>query len=344
MSGGSADPDGRHEMVWTRRRALCRGVTAVSIGVLAACGCVPSIGQRPKVSTVGFVSPFDPDLERFVRAFRALGYVEGQTVTIASRTGFVETAEQLTPPIEGLVRLPADIIVAVGSTGARVAKEKTTTIPVVFFGVADAVALGLVTNVARPEGNLTGVTNVSAQAIGKGLEYLLQLVPGVARVAFVGNLAGNPGSLLQLAAAQASAKTIGVQIVDFALRNQADIDPVFDSVSKSRVQAVVVGSDGITLSNQQLLVEIAARHRLPTIYTRREFADDGGLIAYGPSYPALWDRCAALVDKIVRGSTPGDLPVEQPTRFDLIVNFKTAQALGIPIPQAVLVQATEVIR
>ncbi len=339
MSGDGAHPDSRHQIVWTRRRVLHDGVTVAGIGMLAACGCAPSVGQRPKVPTVGFVSPVPPDLEQFLRPFRALGYVEGQTVTIASRTAVQETAEQLTPVVEELVRLPADVIVAVGSTAAGVAKGATKTIPVAFFGVADAIALGLVTSVARPEGNVTGLTNISAQAIGKGLEYLLQLAPGIARVAFVGNLTGNPGSLLQLAAARASAKTIGVQIVDFALRDPADIDPVFESFSNSGVKAVMVGSDAITISSRQHLVDIAARYRLPTIYARREFADAGGLIAYGPSYPALWERLAVLVDKMVRGRAPGDLPVEEPTRFDLVVNSKTAQALGITVPQPILVQA-----
>ena len=343
MSADVVVPESRHEIIWTRRRVLHRGVTAIGIGLLAACGCAPAIKQ-PRVPTVGFVSPFAPDLEQFLRPVRALGYVEGQTLTIASRTGVPETAEELAPLVDGLVRLPADIIVAVGSTAAGIAKGKTTKIPVVFFGVADAVALGLVVNVARPEGNLTGVTNVSAQAIGKGLEYLVQFAPGGARVAFVGNLGENPGSLLQLAAAQAAAKTIGVPIVDFALRDASDIDRVFDSLSSGGVKAVMVGSDGITLRSQQRLVENAARVRLPTIYTRREFADAGGLIAYGPSYPALWERCAALVDKLARGSAPGDLPVEQPASFDLIVNFKTAKALGIPVPQAIVAQATEVIQ
>jgi len=342
---GSPRADRRDEGVWTRRRVLRDGVAVAGIGILVAVRCAPSVGARPKIPTVGFVSPLPPDLEEFLRPFRALGYVDGLSVRIEARTAVQsETPAQLTPVIEELIRLPADVIVAAGSTAAQAARGATTTIPVVFFGVADAIALGLVTSLARPAGNVTGLTNFSAKAVGKGLEYLLQLVPGIARVAFVGNLGGNPGSLLQLAAAKATAGTMGVEMIDFALRDAADIDPVFASFSDRGIKAVMVGSDGITTQNRQRLVEIAARYRLPTIYARREFADAGGLIAYGPSYPALWERLAVLVDKIVRGSPPGDLPVEQPTRFDLVVNSKTARSLGITIPQTILVQATDVVQ
>jgi putative ABC transport system substrate-binding protein len=152
-------------------------------------------------------------------------------------------------------------------------------------------------------------------------------------------LANNPGSLLQLAAAQSAAMTIGVQVIDFGVRDAGDIDRVFGSFSDARVKAVMIGSDAITINNQPRLVELAAQYRLPAIYSRREFADAGGLIAYGPNYAALWERLAVLVDKIIRGRAPGDLPVEQPTKFDLVVNAKTAQALGMTIPRAILVQA-----
>jgi putative ABC transport system substrate-binding protein len=347
VSGTSPHADRGHQVVWTRRRVLYHSVAVAGIGILPACGCVPSVGRRSKVPTVGFVSPVSDDLEQFLRPFRALGYVEGQTVTIASRTAVQdETAEQQQPVVEELVRLPADVIVAVGSTVAGAAKGATRSIPVVFFGVGDAVALGLVTSVARPEGNVTGVTNITPQAIGKGVEYLLQIVPGIARVAFVGNLGGNPGSSLQLVAAEATARTLGIQIVHFPLRDARDIDPVFESFSNSGVNAVMVGSDGISTSDARTaksrgshFVEIAARYRLPTIYARREFVDAGGLICYGPSYPALWERLAVFVDKILRGKAPGDLPVEQPKTLDLVVNSKTARALGISVPPSILMQA-----
>lgn len=333
----------RHHIVWTRRRILRNGVAAAGLGVLAACG-VPSVRPAPKIPTVAFVSPNPPDLEDFLKPFRALGYVEGGTATIASRISVrTETEDALRPVVEEVVRLPADIIVAVGSTAAKLAKDATRTIPVVFFGVADAVRLELVMNVERPEGNVTGVTNYSAKAIGKGLEYLLQIVPGAARVAFVGNLPGNPGAKLQLAAAQKTALATGVEIVEFSLRDADDIDRVFGSLFNSGVKAVMVGSDAITLRNKPQLVAAAARFGLPTVYSRREFADLGGLIAFGPSYPALFERLAVFVDKIVRGKAPGDLPVEEPSKFDLVINSTTAQALGITVPQALLVRA-EVIR
>jgi putative ABC transport system substrate-binding protein len=277
-------------------------------------------------------------MQRFLEQLRTLGYVEGKTVTIALRSP-VESPEQLTPVMEELVRLPADVIVCLGSPAAQIAKAATKTIPVVFWGVADAVRLGLVTSLARPEANVTGLTNFSAKALGKGLEYLLQIVPGTARVAFVGNLKNNPGVDLQLEAAQATAATIGVQIVESAVRNAADIDLAFASFLGNGVKAVMAGSDAVMNINRQQTVDAAARYRIPTIYPRREFADVGGLIGYGPSYPVLQDRLAVMVDKILRGSAPGDLPVEQPTRFDLVINSNAALALGITIPQAILVQA-----
>jgi len=342
MSGDRIDATGAKRIVWTRRRALRYG--AAGIGMLAFWECAPPVAL--KIPTVGFVSPVADDLALFMRPFRAIGYVEGQNITIESRTAVqAETPEQLRPAVEELLRLPADVIVAIGSTAAQAAKGATTTIPVVFFGVADAIALGLVMSLARPEGNVTGVTNFSASAIGKGLEFLLQIVPGVTRVAFVGNLGGNPGALLQLAAAKTTAATLGVQVSDFALRDAADIDSVFELLYTGGFKAVMVGSDAITanISNRQHLVELSARYRLPTIYARRELVDAGGLIAYGPSYPALWERLAVFVDKIVRGALPGNIPVEQPTRLDLVVNKKTARTLGITIPQPILVQATEVV-
>jgi putative ABC transport system substrate-binding protein len=310
--------------------------------MLAAYGCVPPV-QRSKIPRLGFVSPASRDRELFVQALRGLGYLEGQSIAIESRTAG-ETDEQLTPAIEELVRLPADIIVIAGTPAALAAKRTTRTIPIVFLGVGDPVVSNVVASFARPGGNVTGVTNVSPQAIGKGLEYLLQVAPDAARVAFMGNLGANPGSRLQFAAAQSAATTIGVQIVDFGLRDAGDIDRIFETFSNSGVKAVMVGTDAITINNQARIVDLAARYRLPALYNGRDFAVAGGLISYGPNYAALWERVADLVDKILHGRAPGDLPVEQPTRFDLVVNSKTAQSLGITVPQAILVQATEVIR
>jgi len=335
MSGHRPRLDSLTQIGWTRRRLMRDGVSVACLGVLAACGCVPSVEKIPRV---GFVSPATADREQFLQALRGIGRVEGQSMTFDWRTAD-EAAPQLTPVVEELVRRPADVIATAGTITTQVAKGATRTIPIVFFGVGDPVAVGLVASLARPEGNVTGVTNIAPQAVGKGLEYLLKLAPRVARVAFVGNLAGNPGSLLQLAAAQSAAATIGVQIMAFGVRDAGDIDRVFGSFSAVGVNAVMVGSDAITINNRPRLVELARQYRLPAIYSRREFADAGGLIALGPNYAALWVRLAVLVDKIIRGRVPGDLPVEQPTDTDLVVNATTAQALGITIPQAILVQA-----
>ena len=335
MSGDRPHMDSPTRIGWTRRRVMRDGVSVACLGLLAASGCVPAV---LKIPIVGFVSPAPADREPFLHALRGVGRVEGQSMTFDWRTAD-EAAPQLTPVVEELVRRPADVIATAGTITTQVAKGATRTIPIVFFGVGDPVTSGLVASLARPESNVTGVTNIAPQAIAKGLEFLLQLVPGTARVAFVGNLAGNPGSLLQLAAAQSVATAIGVQIMAFGVREAGDIDRVFGSFSDAGVKAVMIGSDAITINNQPRLVGLAAQYRLPAIYSRREFALAGGLIALGPNYPALWVRLAVLVDKIIRGRAPGDLPVEQPTETALVVNAKTAQALGITIPRAILVQA-----
>ncbi len=339
MSPANSHADGRRQVVTTRRRLLYHGLTAAGVAILAASGCAPVAGPPSKIPRLGFVSPFPADAEQLVRALRGIGYVAGQNITVESRLSAGETPAQLTPLVEELARLPVDTIATAGTPAAQIAKAATRTIPIVFYAVGDPIASGVVTNLARPEGNVTGVTNFSPKAIGKGLEYLVQLAPGVKRIAFVGNLRGNSGSTQQLAAAQTAAATMGVQIVEFALRDVGGIDQIFESFALSGVQALIVGSDGVTLGGMARLVELAARYRLPAIYNRREFAVAGGLIAFGPNYPALWERVAVLVDRILRGRAPGDLPVEQPTLFDLAVNATTAQALGITVPQSILMQA-----
>lgn len=311
-------------------------MAVVGLGALAACGYVPSPAAVPKV---GFVSPAPADRASFLHALEGIGRVEGRSMRFEWRTAGREEAPQLTPVIAELVRLPTDVIAAAGTPAARVAKEATGTIPIVFFAAADPVGSGLVASLAHPAGNVTGVTNFAPEAIRKGLEYLLQLAPGVSRVAFVGNLPGNPGSPLQLAAAQSAAKTLGAEIIEFPIGDVRDIERAFETFSARGVKAVVVGSDAVTINGRARLVELAAQYRLPAVYSRREFADAGGLVAYGPNYAALWERLAVLVDRILRGSAPGDLPVEQPTRFDFVINTRTAQALGMTIPESVLVLA-----
>jgi putative ABC transport system substrate-binding protein len=340
MSPATSHSDGRHQIVRTRRRLLHNSLMVAAVAIFTAIGCT---GQRSKIPRLGFVSPLPDDLEQLIQVLRGIRYVVGQNITIESRLPG-EDPPLLAQAVDELVRLAVDIIVIVGTPAAQAATHATRTIPLVFHAVGDPVASGVVANLARPEGNVTGVTNFAPQVIAKGLEYLVQLASGVARIAFVGNLGGNSGSALQLAAAQAAAATMGVHIVAFELRDVGEIDQIFESFSGSGVKALMVGSDAKTKAGQVRLVELAARYKVPAIYNRREFADAGGLIGFGPSYPALWQRVADLVDKILHGKAPADLPVEQPKSFDLVVNLRTAEKSGIPVPQAIIAQATEVIR
>ena len=269
-----------------------------------------------------------------------LGWIEGRTVGIEYRWA-EERDERLAEIADELVRLKVDVIVTHASAPVIAAKKATSTIPIVFAVAADPIGTGLVASLARPGGNVTGLSVQSNDLTAKRIELLHQAVPGLRRVAILANV-GNPGDVLEMDEAQAAARTLGVGIVPVEIRRAEDIPPAFESLN-GRAQALYVCPDPLLIGNRIRINILAAGAHLPTMYSARENVEAGGLISYGPSITDLFRHAGDLVDKILRGANPADIPVEQPTKFDLVINLTTATALGLSIPQTLLATADEVI-
>jgi putative ABC transport system substrate-binding protein len=306
--------------------------------------------QAAKVARIGYLSAgitSEPQLrDAFVRGLRDLGYVEGRNVLIEYRSaeGKLERVPALAAE---LVALKVDVIFVAGGTRVTLtAMEATKTIPIIFTNVGDPVESGLVTNLARPGGNVTGFSSLGPELVGKRLELLKQAVPVVDRVAVL----WLPGALGErtdkdmLAGAELAARALGVRLQFFEARGPDEFAKAFSDMSIARVGALTVLPSNRFLREHRRLVELAGQTRLPAVYTSREFVDAGGLMSYGANSADLHRRAAIYVDKVLKGAKPGDLPVEQPTKFELVVNLKAAQAIGLTIPQALLAHADEVIQ
>ncbi len=241
-----------------------------------------------------------------------------------------------------LITLKVDVIVTGTGLAAQVAHKATSTIPIV-MATGDPVASGLVSNLARPGGNITGLSGFDTELSGKRLQLLKETSPGVTGVAVVWN-PGYTSMLAEFKGVQTAAPSVGTSIRSVEVRDAQEFERVFAAMTRDRPDAVLVLADPLTLVNRKLLVAFAAENRLPAIYGSKDFADAGGLMSYGPSLADMWRRAAVYVDKILKGAKPGDLPVEQPTKFELVINMKTAKALGLTIPQSVLIRADEVIQ
>jgi putative ABC transport system substrate-binding protein len=280
-------------------------------------------------------------LDAFRQGMRELGYVDGQNITLEER--WAEGRSERFPELIGeLVRLKASVIVTVSQPAALAAKNGTTTIPIVFIA-GDPVGSGLVPSLARPGGNLTGLSIfLGDEFSGKWLQLLKEAVPKASRVAVLWNPA-NPLNAAYLTVLRGVAQKLGVKLQPEEVRDPSQFDNAFASMSAKRAQALVVAIDPLTVRYRGRIAELAAKNRLPAMYGFREFADAGGLMAYGANLPYLCRRAAIYVDKILKGAKPGDLPVEQPTNFELVVNLKTAKALGLTIPPSVLLRADHVI-
>jgi putative ABC transport system substrate-binding protein len=308
-------------------------------GGLLAAPLVADAQQAPKVSRIGWLADNPANsphvLEAFLQGLRDLGYVEGRNLVIEYRALAAE-----------LVALKVDVIVGPATANALAAKQATRTIPIVFPAAADAVTSGLVTSLARPGGNVTGLSFLGPELIGKRLELLKQAVPGVSRVAVL----WQPGVLGKradkdiLKAAEVAARALGVRPQFVEAREPADFDRAFSDMTKARAGALTVWTTPMFFSERRRLVDLAAKNRLRAVYPWREFVDAGGLMSYGPDLADMFRRAATYVDKILKGAKPGDLPVEQPTKFELVINLKTAKALGLTIPPSVLGRADEVIQ
>jgi putative ABC transport system substrate-binding protein len=301
--------------------------------------------QQPvRVWTVGYsganTASFDSRrASSFVRRLRELGWIEGRTVAIEYR--WAEGRNERFAEISAeFVRLKVDVIVA-GAAGALAAKQATSVIPIVFAGAADPVGVGLLASLARPGGNLTGLSLQNAELAGKRVELLREVVPRLRRLAVLAN-AGNPNAMPEMREALTAARKFGLDALAVEIRQADDIAPSIATL-KGGVDALYVVGDPLVSTNRMQLTTIALRARLPTMYVERESVEAGGLISYGTDFADQFRRAGDYVDKILRGSKPGDLPVEQPTKFDLVINLITAKALGLTISESFLLRADEVI-
>jgi putative ABC transport system substrate-binding protein len=303
------------------------------------------LAKVPRVGMLWFGSPIggpSPHLEAFRQGLRELGYTEGQNIVIESRHAAMRPA--LLPDLAAnLVLSKVDVIVAAGDPAIHAARHATSTIPIVMVAGADPVGSGLVTSLARPGRNLTGLSALSPELSGKRLQLLTEAIPRVSRMAVFWNPA-DPAKALELREIQATGQALGVQLQLLEVRGPEDFESAFAAMARDRAEALIILGDPLTLSHRMRIVDLAAKSRLPGIYDVQEFVEAGGLMAYGPSLPDLFRRAAAYVDKILKGAKPGTLPVEQPMKFELIINLKTAKALGLTIPQSVLFLADRVIQ
>jgi putative tryptophan/tyrosine transport system substrate-binding protein len=326
------------------RRHVVQGAGAAGLGLLAACGRWPGQAQAPaRVPRIGYLGA--RPIPAFAAAFRQgladLGYIEDQTITIAWR--FPEAnADALRETAAELVHLPVDVILAENTLVALGAREATRTIPMV-VALGDPVVAGLAASLARPGGNVTGLSNLSPQLGAKRLELLREVIPDLARVAVLWSSA-NAVKVAEWTETERAARTLGMHLQSLEVNEPDQLEGAFVAATQERADAAIVFGDNLFGSHAAQIVDLAARSRLPTMYESRPFMDAGGLIGYGPNFPALLHRSAYYVDRILKGAKPADLPIEQPMRFDFIVNLKTAQALGLTIPQHVLYQATEIIQ
>jgi putative ABC transport system substrate-binding protein len=298
-----------------------------------------------KVLRVGVLQPGTPP-EPLVEAFRAglrdLGYVEGRDIVLEFRwaEGKLDRFPELAAELVGL---RVDVIHTLSTPAAIAARRATTTIPIVFTGVGDPVGTGVVSSLAHPGGNVTGVSIMATELSGKRLEILREMVPKVSRVAMLWNDT-NPSMVLRAHEIETAAAKLGVTIQSLGVHDLITFDHAFASIVNGGAGALIGLIDPFTRQHRQRIVDFAAQRHLPALYEAREFVEAGGLICYGPSLLAIQRRSAAYVDKILKGAKPADLPVEQPTKFELVINLKTAKALGLPIPQSLLQRADEVIQ
>jgi putative ABC transport system substrate-binding protein len=323
------------------RRTFLAGTGAV----LLAAPCAAGAQQPGKLPTIGYLGANTPSAESqriaaFVQRLRELGWIEGRTIAIEVRWAegrnerFAEIAAEF-------VRLKVDVIVTAGTAAVVAAKQATSVIPIVFAVAGDPVGTGLVASLARPGGNVTGLSLQATDIAGKRLELLREVVPGLRRLAILANV-GSPLAVREIREVQATARTLGFEVATSEIRRADDIAPAFDAL-KGRADALYVVADPLVTTNRIRISALALGAHLPTMHGQRENVEVGGLMSYGASYPGLYRRAADYVDKILRGTKPADIPVEQPTKFDLVVNLVTAKALGLTIPPSLLGRADEVI-
>ncbi|OLB98785.1 MAG: hypothetical protein AUH30_06975 [Candidatus Rokubacteria bacterium 13_1_40CM_68_15] len=323
-----------------RRRAFLAGIASVVAAPLVG------EGQPARIPRVGVLTPVTPSaaspyVEVAREAFRELGYVEGQNLILELR--FAERDELLPERAAALVRQGVDVIMTTGTPATLAAKRATTTIPIVMTAVNDPVADGLVASLAKPGGNVTGNAVLQPELTAKQLELLKEVAPSASRIAMLAH-DDAPGLAVLWKASEERAARLGLKLERVDVRRSADFDVAFGAIVRSRVDALLAVADPLVYLHIARIADFALKQRLPTIAFFSEFVPAGGLLAYGPSLSSLTRRATLYVDKILKGARPGDLPVEQPTKFELAINLKTAKALGITVPQSLLLRADQVVQ
>jgi ABC-type uncharacterized transport system substrate-binding protein len=320
---------------------LIRLAVALTLGVLAPLVAEAQQGTKvPRVGVLSERSPTDPFVTAFRQGLRELGYTEGQNIIVEYRYAH-GIADRFPDLVGELIRLKLDVLVVGGTVAAQSAKAQTTTVPIVFTLAGDPVGSGLVASLARPGGNVTGLSNI-AELSEKQLELLKEAVPQVSRVAVLYNPV-NPATGVPLNRIREAGRALAVELQLMQVRQPNQLTSAFSASIGWRAGALLVLTDPVFGNELAEIAKLAAKHRLPTMYGRREFPDVGGLMAYGASFSDNWRRAAMFVDKILKGAKPADLPIERPTKFEFVINLKTAKALGLTIPQSVLGRADQVI-
>jgi len=318
---------------------LAVGLTLAPLGEAQQAGKVYRIGYL----SAGSTSANPHNLEAFRQGLHELGWNEGRNIIIEYRSA-EGRFERLPELVAELVQLKVDVIAASPTPAALAARNATRTIPIVGMSLADPVGLGIIASLARPGGNLTGVSySVGADIFGKDLDLLRQTVPKVRRVAVLSNPA-NPSQALIIKNIEAAAQSLGLQLVLVEARGPGEFEGAFATMARERVGALFVVTDPAYIPHRARLIELTAKNRLPSMFTQRADVEAGGLMSYGPNFPDMYRRAATYVDKILKGAQPAELPVEQPTKFELVINLKTAKALGLTIPPLLLGRADEVIQ
>jgi putative ABC transport system substrate-binding protein len=324
-----------------------RAFIASALG-LCAVPLVASAQHAGKVARIGMLLPNTPEIvarspriAAFLKGLRDLGWIEGQNLAIEWR--FAEgQVGRLAELAADLARIRVDAIVTAAAPSALAAQGATRTIPIVMLDPGDPVGLGLVASLARPGGNITGVSSIAPELAAKRLALLKEAVPAMVRVAVLSNAAIPPAEIA-MRELEAAAKVLGVQIQSVPIQGVKGIEQAFAEVARQHADGIVVFPDPLTFSNEAAITGFALKNRIPVLYGAMEFVQAGGLMSYGPSYPEMFRMGANYVDRILKGAKPGDLPIEQPTRFEFVLNLKTAKALGLTIPQSVLLRADRVI-
>ena len=327
------------------RKIVCPGLCALLLALTSPVAAQ----QTAKSARIGLLLPNtaeiakrNPRTQAFLQGLRELGWVEGQNLTIERR--FAEGKLERLPNLAAeLVSLKVDVIVTAAAPSAKAAKDATSIIPIVILDPGDPVGTGLIASLARPGGNVTGVTSIAPDLAGKRLELLKEATPKISRVAVVFNAAVPPAELA-MNEMEVTGRALRIAIQSAAVQGPTNLEAAFAAILKNRADALIVFPDPLTFSNQDAIVDFTIKNRLPALFGAQEFVESGGLISYGPSYPGMFHRGAYYVDRILKGARPFDLPVEQPSKFDLVINLKAAKQIGLAIPPNVLARADKVIK